>query len=238
MKQLKALVVDDEIHAMDGLIRLLKAYCPDVEVIGGAGTVEEGIQLLAEFNPELIFLDVQLKDKNGFDLVEAARTRNCSIVFVTAHREYAAHAFRVDAVDYLLKPVYFKDLQVAVARTFLRREQENSTTMHTDYRVRISASTGIRFMHCRDIVAIEGDGRYSTIYTVDREEQIVSRNIGGFEQELEPHGFFRVHKSWLINCVHVVRILNVDGGTVELTNGKKVLLSRRKKNEFLKRMER
>ncbi len=237
MKKLKALIVDDELPALKGLTQLLRMYCPEVEVIGCAQTVEQAMLLLSESDAEIIFLDVQINDKNGFGLVELATAKNCSVVFVTAHREYAAHAFRVDALDYLLKPVFFKDLQDAVTRTLLRRQKKNSGTMRADYKVRISTSTGIQFVPCKDIVSIQGEGKYSTIYTTDRKEQVVSRNIGAYEEELVPYGFFRVNKSWLINCSHVVRILTVDGGTVELANGKKVLLSRRKKNVFMKRME-
>lgn len=237
MTKLKALIVDDELPALTGLTQLLRMYCPEVEVIGCVQTVEQAMKFFTESDPEIVFLDVQLKDKNGFALIELATAKNCSVVFVTAHREFAAHAFRVDALDYLLKPVFFKDLQDAVARTILRRQKKNSGTMRADYKVRISTSTGIQFVPCKDIVCIQGEGKYSTIYTTDRKEQIVSRNIGAYEEELAEHGFFRVNKSWLVNCMHVVRILNVDGGTVELANGKKVLLSRRKKNVFMKRME-
>lgn len=237
MIKLKALIVDDELPALKGLTQLLGMYCPEVEVIGCAQTVEQAIQFFDESDPEIVFLDVQLKDKNGFALMELAAVKNCSVVFVTAHREYAAHAFRVDALDYLLKPVFFKDLQDAVTRTILRRQKNNSGIARTDYKVRISTSGGIQFVPCKEIVCLQGEGKYSTIYTTDRKEQIVSRNIGAYEEELAAHGFFRVNKSWLINCSHVVRILTVDGGTVELTNGKTVLLSRRKKNVFMKRME-
>ena len=103
--------------------------------------------------------------------------------------------------------------------------------------VKVSTSGGIQFIPCREIVCIQGEGKYATIYTTDRKEILVSRNIGAYEEELVPQGFFRVNKSWLINCLHVVRILTVDGGTVELTNGRTVLLSRRKRNVFMKQME-
>lgn len=238
MTKLKALIVDDEPAALQGLAQLLGLYCPEVEIIGSAQTVEQAMKLLSESDPEIIFLDVQLKEKNGFGLVEQAAAKNCSIVFVSAHSEYAVDAFRVDALDYLLKPVFFKDLQDAVHRAVLRREKQGRAAARTDHKVRISTLSGIQFIPCPEIVCIHGEGKYATIYTTDGKEQLVSRNIGTYEEELGAHGFFRVNKSWLINCSHVVRILTVDGGTVELTNGKTVLLSRRKKNAFMKQMER
>lgn len=237
MIKLKALIVDDELAALNGLTQLLGMYCPEVDVTGCAQSMEEAIRLLSESDHDIIFLDVQLGDKSGFGLMELATAKNCSVVFVTAHSEYAAHAFRTDALDYLLKPVFFKDLQDAVTRTILRRQKKQPEGMRTEHKVRIGTSAGIQFIPSKDIVCIHGEGKYSTIYTSDRKEHFTSRNIGAYEDELSGHGFFRVNKSWLINCVHVVRILTVDGGTVELTNGKTALLSRRKKHEFMKRME-
>lgn len=237
MKKLKALLVDDEAQALDGLTELLRTFCPEVEVTGRAQTLSQALDMIVSLSLDILFLDVHMHEGNGFDLVEVAKARNCSLVFVSGHRDYAVNAFRVDAVDYLLKPVDFRELQAAVARVILRKEKVNANIGQADYRVRIAASTGIRFISCSDIVGIEAEGRYSMIHTTNGEKQLVSRNIGEFETELDPHGFFRVHKSWLINCMHVTRMLTVDGGTIELTNGKKVLLSRRKKVEFLKRME-
>jgi two-component system, LytTR family, response regulator len=129
----------------------------------------------------------------------------------------------------------YKDLRVAVARAAVRREKE--VAMNSDYRVRISGSSGIQFIPANEIVGIEGEGRYSTLYFTNGKQQLITKNIGEFEEELSSHGFFRVHKSWLINCSHVVKLSNSDGGTIELLGGKTVLLSRRRKSEFLRRME-
>ncbi|HTF06323.1 MAG TPA: LytTR family DNA-binding domain-containing protein [Bacteroidia bacterium] len=237
MEKLRALLVDDERNALEGLTQLLKLYCPNVEIAATASSINEALDKIASVAPDIIFLDVYLPEGNGFDLVDAVKDNGCSLVFVTGHADHAAMAFRVDAVDYLLKPVSYKELRVAVSRAVSRREKERAAGTKENHRIRISATSGMRFIFSQDVVSVEADGRYSVLHMKDGEKHLVSRNIGEFEDELEPHGFFRVHKSWLINCGHVVRLDHVDGGTLELANGKKVLLSRRKKTEFLKRME-
>ncbi len=235
MKKLRALIVDDEQHAIDGLRELLKLYCPEVEVVKTARSIQDAAPLFVAVKPDIAFLDVELPEGTGFDLTEIATSSGASLVFVTGHADYAQRAFTVDAVHYLLKPVSYKDLRVAVARAAVRRDKD--VAVNSDYRLKISATTGMQFVPVNDIVGIEGDGRYSTVYFVDAKQQLITRNIGEFEEELSAHGFFRVHKSWLVNCSHVVKLSNSDGGTIELRNGKKVLLSRRRKNDFLKRME-
>jgi two-component system LytT family response regulator len=234
-KKLRALLVDDESHALQGLSDLLMLYCPEVEVVGIASTVKDAAPMFNSLKPDIAFLDVELSEGTGFDLAEVASSSGASLVFVTGHADYAQRAFTVDATHYLLKPVSYKDLRVAVARVAVRRDKE--IALRTDYRVRIRTSSGMQFVHANTIVGIEGEGRYSTLYFIEGKQVVVTRNIGEYEEELAAHGFFRVHKSWLINCSHVVKLSNSDGGTIELRNGKTVLLSRRRKNEFLKRME-
>lgn len=235
MKKLRALIVDDESHAVEGLVELLKLYCPEVEVAATSSSIRDAVAKIVSVKPDIAFLDVELPEGDGFDLAETAKESGCSLVFVTGHADYAHRAFAVDAVHYLLKPVSYKELRVAVARATVRREKEIASA--SDYRVKISASAGVRFVPVRNIVGIAGEGRYSILYYTDGKQELVTRNIGDYETELEAQGFFRVHKSWLINCVHVVKMSNTDGGTIELSNGKTVLLSRRRKNEFLRRME-
>ncbi|HEU4717267.1 MAG TPA: LytTR family DNA-binding domain-containing protein [Bacteroidia bacterium] len=238
MKRLKALVVDDEPNAVEGFVRLLTLYCPDIEPAGTASSVGEAITQIRKLKPDVVFLDIEMPEENGFNLVDTIRENSCSLVFVTAHSDYAVRAFRTDAVDYLLKPVSPRELKAAAERVTSRRETMKKTLPDEEYRIRVSTTEGISFIPCAEVISIEGSGRYSIIHSADGGTQLVSRNIGDFETELEPFGFFRVHKSWLINCRHVMRLAAADGGTIELSNGKKVLLSRRRRNDFLKKMER
>lgn len=236
MKKYSALIVDDEVHAIDGLYELLKMYCPEVNVVATASSTASAIPEFVKHKPDIAFLDIEMYGGSGLDLADIAKTIGTSLVFVTGHAGYAQQAFTVDAVHYLLKPVSYNDLRVAIARIAVRRNREVALT--SEFRVRVSSTSGLQFIFANDIVAIEGDGRYSTIHLINDGREVVTRNIGEFELELNDHGFFRVHKSWLVNCAHVVKLSNTDGGTVELRNGITVLLARRRKSDFLKRMER
>ena len=237
MKKLSALIIDDEQPAIDGLSELLKLYSPEVEVVGAAGSVQDGIAGIISLKPDLVFLDIELPEGNGFDLADVAAESGCSFVFVTGHSSYAPRAFAVDAVHYLLKPVAYKELRTAVLRVVQRREQKSGVTAEASHRIAISAVSGTQFVDVLDVVGIQADGRYSTVHTRDRQKIVVTRNIGEFEEELVQHHFFRVHKSWLVNCRHVKRVLNADGGTIELTTGQRILISRRRKSEFLVMMK-
>lgn len=233
MKKLTALIVDDEQNAIDGLRELIRLYCPEVEVLAVSDSIQDGVAKIISLKPDLVFLDIEMPEGNGFDLAEVAQTSGSSFVFVTGHSNYAQRAFTVDAIHYLLKPVSYKELRVAVSRAAQRRELKATAPPEASHRIMISGASGVQFIDALDVVGIEADGRYSTIYTRDGQKIVVTRNIGEYETELEPHHFFRVHKSWLVNCRHVKRVLNADGGTIELTTGQSILISRRRKAEFL-----
>jgi two-component system LytT family response regulator len=236
MKQLRTLLVDDEPKASEGLTQLIRLYSTELEVVGAAASLTDALRQIIALKPDLVFLDIEMPEGNGFDLVEAIKEQRADLVFVTAHADYALRAFKTDAIDYLLKPVSPRELRMTIDRILARREKMHE--VKTDYKIRIGASEGIQFISCANVVGVEGNGRYSVIHTNDGKTQLVTKNIGAFEEELMPYNFFRVHKSWLVNCRHVIRLENTDGGTVELSNGKKVLLSRRKRNDFLKQMGR
>jgi two-component system LytT family response regulator len=236
MKQLNALLVDDDVNILQGLSSMIHSYCPEIKVAGTAQNLSEAAQLIGSVHPEIIFLDVRFPGAMGFDIVEVAQARKCSVIFVSGHHDYAAMAYRVDAVDYLLKPIDYRELQVAVTRAINRRENIPLPPANGKLKVRIMCTSGTQFVHADDITGIEADGRYSVVHMTSGEKHHVTRNIGEFEDELSSFGFYRVHKSWLINCTHVRRVTNIDGGTAILSTGQKVLIARRKKSDFLKRM--
>lgn len=237
MKKLRALIVDDEVHAVEGLEELLKLYCPEVEVTATSNSIRDAVAKIVSLKPDIAFLDVEMPGGTGFDLAELASESGTSFVFVTSHSNYAHKAFTVDAVHYLLKPVSYKELRVAVERAIQRREKKNILPGDKEYKITISGSSGIQFVMASDVTGIEGEGRYSTVHTKDGSRIVVTKNVGEFETELQAQGFFRVHKSWLVNCKHVKRFLNTDGGTIELSSGQSILLSRRRKAEFLELMK-
>ncbi|TND06477.1 MAG: two-component system, LytT family, response regulator [Bacteroidetes bacterium] len=233
---LKALLIDDEKNARTALRKMLEQFCPEVTVIGEAQTAVEGIRLIRQEEPDLLFLDVEMPGGTGFDLLEILDEKRFTTIFTTAHEQYTLPALRSGAVDYLLKPISLDELRAAIKRAFAVKEKYKGTWKE-DLRVSISNSDGTSFVSETDIVCIEGDGRYSRFYLTDGKEHVVSKNLGELETELSHAKFFRVHKSWLVNCGHVMRISSGDGGFAVLSNGKEIEISRRKKAEFMQMME-
>jgi two-component system LytT family response regulator len=232
---LKTLLIDDEKNALTALRKMLEQYCPDVAVIGEAQTAFEGIRLIRQLEPDLVFLDVEMPGGTGFDLLETMEKKTFAIIFTTAHEQYLLSALRSGATDYLLKPISLDELKNAVKRVLATKEKINTTK--ENLRVSISNSGGTSFVAAADIVCIEGDGRYSRFYLLDGSEHVVARNLGELEEELSKAKFFRVHKSWIVNCRHVLRISSTDGGFAILSNGKEIEISRRKKAEFMQLMQ-
>jgi two-component system LytT family response regulator len=228
-----AIIVDDERDAILGLRALLREYCPEITLCGEAESAFQALRMIRSESPGLIFLDVQMPGADGFELMEElGKESSPLVIFTTAHEQHAIRALRNDAVDYLLKPINPDELQVAVRKAIMRLKEKGSEN-GPGYKVKITDHEGIVFVPPADIVFLEGQGRYTKVVLLDGRTFMVVRNIGEFETELKPHRFFRIHKSYLINCMHVKKIAKNDGGFVELSNGKSIEISRRKKTEFL-----
>ncbi|MDQ3110800.1 MAG: LytTR family DNA-binding domain-containing protein [Bacteroidota bacterium] len=233
---LKALLIDDEKNALTALRKMLEQFCPDVTVIGEAQTALEGLRLIRMQEPDLVFLDVEMPGGTGFDLLETLDKKTFVTIFTTAHEQYILPALRSGAVDYLLKPVSLDELRTSIKRVRSSKEKYE-IALKENLPVSISNSEGTWFVPAIDIICIEGDGRYSRFYLIDGKEHVVSKNLGELEEGLSPMKFFRVHKSWLVNCRHVVKLSNADGGFAILSNGKEIEISRRKKTDFIRMME-
>lgn len=231
---LKAVLIDDERDALFALRKLLEEFCEGVEVCGEATGALAGLKLIRQFDPHVVFLDVEMPGGNGFDLLDTLKQQPVNVVFTTAYEQYAINALRAGAVDYLLKPIDIGELRDAVKRVRARIEREGALLKSPteEYKIKISQQGGTFFVPCNDVLYVEGEGRYSTIYLADGRKYLVSKNLKEFEDELLRHRFFRIHKSFLVNCRYVTRITHSDGGFVELSNGKQIEISRRRKMEF------
>jgi two-component system, LytTR family, response regulator len=234
-KMLKVLLIDDEKNALSALRKLLEQFCPDVQVVGEAQTALEGLRLIRQQSPDIVFLDVEMPGGTGFDLLEALDKINFSTIFTTAHEQYTIPAIRAGASDYLLKPVSVDELRAAIQRVAIKGKAGYGTS--EDLRVSVSNHKGTWFVPVTDIVYIEAEGRYSRFFLMGGEEYPVSKNLGELQSELSPMKFFRVHKSWLVNCRHVTRISSSDGGFAIMSNGKEIEISRRRRAEFMRMME-
>lgn len=234
---LKAVLIDDEKNARIALRKMLEQFCPDVAVLGEAQNAMEALLLIRKVEPELVFLDVEMPGGTGFDLLDAIEKRTFTTIFTTAHEQYTIPAIRSGAFDYLLKPINLDELRSAVARAMELQKKTAQGSAATEV-LTISNAEGTWFVPPSEVICIEGERRYSRFYLTNGNEHVVSHTLGDLEEELVKAGFFRVHKSWLVNCAHVKHISSADGGFAVLTNNKEIEISRRKRAEFIRMMER
>lgn len=239
MIKLKVLIIDDEFHARENLKTMLNDYCPEVEVIGEADSGISAKKLIYENNPEVIFLDINMPVMDGFDFLESLHERNFSVVFVTAHMEHGIRAVKARAVDYLLKPLSIKELQICIKNLLQIHRKENQNTVNkanSKHKIILTHLQGFSVYETDDIIRFEADGNYSKVYLTDRKPMTISKPLKYFE-ETGGEDFFRVHKSHLINLKYFKEFLNQDGGYAILKDGTKIEISRRKLPEFIDKVK-
>jgi two-component system LytT family response regulator len=239
---LKSVIIDDEEPSAKSLNLMLSKYCPQIEVIGIATGVEEGECLIRKMQPEVVFLDIQMKDGTGFDLLERLPEINFKLIFTTSYDQYAVKAFRYSALDYLLKPINPEELILSVARLneqiriqdiekqvkLLLKSRDNFE------KVALPTSEGIRFVKVNDILRCESNGNYTYIYLISGEKLFVARTLKIYSEILPSDTFYRVHKSHLVNLDHVKQIVNTNGGYLVMVDNARVEIAQRKKEEFLR----
>ncbi len=238
------LIVDDNKHNRAVLVKLITEYCPDIKIIGEASSVETAEAAIKKLNPELIFLDIDLGDGTAFELLTKVPESKHHIVFVTAFDKFAVDAFKVNAIDYLLKPISISDLEQSVEKVKQYKKTINYEKLLQDLlnsrareinqnkRIVISSQSGLKFVEPLNIIRCEADGRYTKIVLLDKSALLSSKNLKEFEDELPPDLFFRVHHSHLINIKQVDQYYRNDD-LIIMSNGDKIPLAQRKKNEFM-----
>lgn len=240
------LLVDDEKKNRYSLHKLLIENCPDVQVLGEASSVEESFQFIRKLHPQLVFLDIEMPGQNGFDLLRQLDKIDFKVIFVTAHAHYAIRAIKFSAVDYLLKPVEASDLMLAVEKAIremgLNHQAHyngfiNNLDAGSNHKLAVPVKDGLEFLHPNDIIRLEADGTYTHIFS-NGERFTATKNIKEYEDILVEQNFFRSHKSHLINLKHVKRFSRIDGYFVQMSDGSRAEVSRRKHEEFLQMMNR
>jgi len=234
--KLRCILIDDEENNLTTLSLLLD-YLPEIEIVGMHRDPDIAIESVLKEKPDILLLDIEMPGMNGFELLERLpELPNMSVVFVTAHHQFAIKAFKVNAIDYLLKPIIFNELKVAVQKVSDRRKTEKSNAFEglPDDRISLATSKGFEFVSARDIIRCKGSGSYTEIFLTGERKILVSKNIGEFEEILLPHGFYRIHTSHIVNPQFIISYLKEDGGSVVMKDHSTVPISRRKKDEFLK----
>ncbi|HRE73484.1 MAG TPA: LytTR family DNA-binding domain-containing protein [Flavobacteriales bacterium] len=257
MHPLTAIIVDDEDLARENLQMLLQEYCPEINVIGKAGTVDTARKMIRELKPRVVFLDIRMPSgSEGFDLLEELREEKFFVVFVTAFKDYAVRAFNANAIHYVLKPVDIEDLRMAVgklveaAKTFeaypenytqyastLKTLKEDIIHNKPSGKITISHAKGIKLVKDDDIRYVEADGNCSMLHFTDGSRYLDTRTLGVYEEMLNPAKFYRIHKSHIINMNELVEYISEDGYYAVLKGGVKLPVARNRVPDFTQRMK-
>ncbi|MFM1932396.1 MAG: hypothetical protein RL226_1699 [Bacteroidota bacterium] len=247
---IKVLIIDDEKDARTVLKSLIGSCSNKLEIVGEADSPETGLIAIQELQPDVIFLDVQMRTGTGFDLLKQIEKPNFEVIFITAHNKYALEAFKFSAFGYLLKPVKTRDLKEVIERLENHLAESKSTSSQRlnvlieNYgsdgavtKLIIANSNGFQVLKISQIIRLEGDGNYTHFILEGGKKMTSSKNLGEYEELLNDYGFFRIHQSTIISLRHVTGFQKADGGRVELTDGSDHRVSRYRKNDFLKRFE-
>lgn len=241
---LKIVIVDDENDALEALEWKLNNYIKDVSIIKCNSPIAS-IKVIEETNPDIVFLDIQMPEMDGFTLLENITNQKFNLIFTTAHDEFALKAIKVSAIDYLLKPVDKDELIAAIDKIKTQHKGElledklqlllGNLNDNND-KINISADGKVYLLEKEDVVMLKSDKSYTTIYLANHQEIIVSKTLKEVEKKFNFPQFFRVHNSYLINLNHVKEYLKGLGGELIMTNGQSASISRTKKAELFKRL--
>lgn len=240
--QLNCFIVDDEPSAIETLTLLINTYCPSLEILGSANSVDNGLAYLTQYSVDILFLDIKMQQETGFDLLKQLTTDIPHIIFVTAHDEYGIQAIKFSATDYLLKPVNAEELVAAVHKVSLKKQMEKQQVemllesyqqqKHVQQkRIALADQNEIRYILIENIICCKSDNSYTTFYISNIKFPIVVSNpISEYEAILSPYGFQRAHQSWLINKSKVISYKKENGGFLVMEDSISVPISRQRKH--------
>jgi len=239
---LKAIIIDDEPKGRNILLQLITLHFPQVKVVATGASADEGLNLIDMHKPDVVFLDVEMPGKTGFDMLKEIGDIDFKVIFVSAHNHYALNAIKLSALDFLLKPVDIEDLGKAIQRlnapnvysarqvpNLLQQIQQPKSNFG---KIAIASVNAIEFVNISDIIYCKADNVYTEVHLRD---SIITatKNLKDFDDILSTHSFFRVHHSYLINMNHIKKYIKGDGGTVIMNNDAEIEVSRRRKSAFL-----
>ncbi|MBL7912054.1 MAG: response regulator transcription factor [Bacteroidia bacterium] len=242
---MKVLIIDNDQKIRQGLKTMIEKFCPQVVELNEANAIQSGIEAIAKYNPDLIFLDVELDEGTGMDLLSKLKEYKFDVVFITAYNKYAVDAFKFSAIDFILKPIGLEDLLNALqkAKTSLANKdllkqlvilKENMGSLSSSEKKIVLKDSGtMYFIKVSDIIHCKAEGNYTEFYLVNKQKLVTSNMLKEYEAMLEPYGFIRTHHSHLINIKKIVRFDKADGGSLLLENNHNVPVSQRKKDQVL-----
>jgi two-component system LytT family response regulator len=237
---IRALIIDDEVNNVENLQSIILTYCCEVEVVGTALNVEEGQQLISIHKPDLIFLDIQMPVKSGFDLLKELAKIDFEVIFITAYDRYGIQAIKFSALDYLLKPININEFLLAVEKAQQKINNKKESTNIENLlsylkggkdvpKIALPTLKEILYVKVTDILRCEANDNYTNFYLINGEQVLVCKTLKDFAELLKPYKFIRSHQSHLVNIDCVKSYLKEDGGTLLLNNLTKVPISRQNK---------
>lgn len=240
---IKSLVISDDRLVCDLVEHVISSSCPNVTLEGACASIADGVQLINARQPDLVILDVKLNGGSGFDLLRQFTSPSFRIIFISNLLEYALKVFKFNAIDFLLKPVEQEELVQAINKAYdqityeeklkIKLIGDNLKALNRKEKLILKTSNHIHLVNTEDIVRIEADANYSTFYTVDERKILVSRPVKDYEEQLVDQGFFRVHKSHLINISKIKYFDKAEGGYVIMADGATLPVASRKKDQLL-----
>lgn len=245
---IRAIIIDDEKGARFLLRSLIEKHIKSVQIIGEADGVESGIEVINKYQPDLVFLDIQMRTGTGFDLLKKIDKINFEVIFITAFNRYAIEAFKFSAFGYLLKPIKTSELKEVIVKLEgrlvglqkgvnerLKVLVENYGNDGEIHKLIITHVEGFQVVKVKNIIRLEGDGNYTHFILDNKKKITTTKNLGEYEKLLNEYGFFRIHQSTIISLRHVIGYQKGDGGLVEMTDGASLKVSRDRKKNFLER---
>jgi two-component system LytT family response regulator len=242
---IRAIIIDDELESRNTILNILDNFCDNVSVVAQAENVSEGIIAIEKEKPDVIFLDIQMPDGSGFDLLEKTMNIGFQVIFITAYDQFALKAIKFSALDYILKPVGPQQLIDAVNKIKAPETNINLITHKIQTllrnkngfeRITLPTFEGFRFINIKDIIRCESDNNYTNFYLNSGEKILVTKTLKEYDDILSGMDFVRVHQSHLINIKFVDRYIKGDGGTLIMADSSQVDVSRRRKDDFLNKM--
>ena len=241
---MKGIIVDDEPTVRNAINTLLAEQFPDIKIVSSVGSVSKGYKAILQHSPELIFLDVELPDGTGFDLLKKFSSVDFKVIFITGHQEYALDAIKVSALDYILKPFDTDELRCAIqkAREVINHNEqqlklqtliENLQANKTLKRIILPTSDNLHIVSISEIIRAEADSNYTTFWLTENRRIMVSRTIKEYDSMLSTSGLIRIHQSHLVNINFIDKFVKRDGGYLLLKDGSKIPISPNLKKQVL-----
>lgn len=240
---INAVIIDDEQNNIDNLKSLLRKHCGEVEISGTAINAKEGRGIILQYNPDIVFLDIQMPGESGFDLLKSLSNYSFEVIFVTAFDQYGIKAVKFAAIDYLLKPINVDELKIAVKKVIDKKQRMNQNEQlqnlmqllkenQKEHRIALPSTHEIRYAKPSEIIRCESSNNYTTFHFVSGEKLLISKPIYFYEDLLQDYNFIRCHQSHLVNKKFITSFIKEDGGTLLLEDQTRVPVSKSKKEKI------